>query len=701
MKIKTRLFLLLGLITAVLVFLIGVIYVKGQATIMEQADIAGTQITQNATETVDFYINGLVNIASSARPSIEKILAGQLPRAEIKSILAEITKANRQNNVIDIYVGLESDGKVLAGSFVDPPEGYDARTRPWYLAAAAASREAVVTEPYQDVKTKKMILSIAEALRDEGGKLMGVLAVDVELDTIQKSIAPLNILGMGFGLLVDKGGNIVQHAEASFIATENIGKVSANFSEGLAAIGKRMIAREKGFGDYTSPTGERRRIFFAPGQSGYIAGVIYPHSEVRAIVNDLAVTQLYTGGLALLLIIALTLFIIPRIVGPILLVEKSLTKLATLDLTPDAASAWLAQKSGEKTEIGVMAKAASELRLIVSEMISTLKLEIGRTQASVSVLAELSQTAASSVHNSQNAVCTVDKSASLTAEILSEVNRSVSEVSSAAAMTANSAADGAEASSNSASLSQTAIGKVGEVVVELEKIGIAARENNASIEKVGSSVSAISEFVTTIRNIANQTNMLALNAAIEAARAGEAGRGFSVVADEVRRLAEGSGAASQNVAAIIEELQKDAANSIRSTHESADLIGAILGKARETQDELDDSLNQIAKVNDAMQTIAAAAQEQAASSQEISNSMGQVNNATQDAAREISSIGKSTRDTVSVIDRLSLESEKLEDVADHLQKLIDRFTLDGTEQKRNHNLYNNLSLPQKAKRGSK
>ena len=696
MKIKTRLFLLLGLITAVLVLLIGVIYVKGQATIMDQADIAGTQITQNATETVDFYINGLVNIASSTRPSIERILAGQLSHAEIKSILAEIMKANKQNNVIDIYIGLESDGKVLAGSFVDPPEGYDARTRPWYISAAA-SREAVITEPYQDVKTKKMILSIADALRDESGKLMGVLAVDVELDTIQKSIAPLNILGMGFGLLVDRGGNIVQHAEASFIATENIGKVSANFSEGLAAIGQRMIAREKGFGDYTSPTGVKRRIFFAPGQSGYIAGVIYPHSEVRAIVNNLAMTQLYTGGLALLLIIALTLFMIPSIVGPILLVEKSLTKLATLDLTQDATSVWLAHKSSEKTEIGVMAKAASELQLIISDMISTLKLEIGRTQASVSMLAELSQTATSSVHNSQNAVCTVDKSASLTAEILSKANRSVSEVSSAATMTANSATEGAEASSNSASLSHTAIGKVNEVVVELEKIGIAARENNASIEKVGSSVSAISEFVTTIRNIANQTNMLALNAAIEAARAGEAGRGFSVVADEVRRLAEGSSAASQNVAAIIEELQKDAANSIRSTHESADLIGAILGKAQETQNELDNSLNQIAKVNDAMQTIAAAAQEQAASSHEISNSMGQVNKATQDVAQEISSIGKSTQDTVSVIDKLSLESEKLEDVADHLQKLIDRFTLDETEQERDHN----LSLPQTAKRGSK
>lgn len=77
-------------------------------------------------------------------------------------------------------------------------------------------------------------------------------------------------------------------------------------------------------------------------------------------------------------------------------------------------------------------------------------------------------------------------------------------------MTATSATEGAEASSNSSTLSQTAIGRVNEVVKELSKVGVTARENSDSIEKVGSAVAAISEFVTTIRITASQTNLLVL-----------------------------------------------------------------------------------------------------------------------------------------------------------------------------------------------
>ena len=138
MKIKTKLFLLLGLITAVIVLLIAVIYVNGRNTIMDQANTVGTQAAQNAAEIVDFYIKGLVNISVSSRPAVEKMLLNQTPHEEIQKILSRITAANKDNNVLDIYIGLQSGGKVLAGSGWVAPSDYDARTRDWYEEAVAA-----------------------------------------------------------------------------------------------------------------------------------------------------------------------------------------------------------------------------------------------------------------------------------------------------------------------------------------------------------------------------------------------------------------------------------------------------------------------------------------------------------------------------------------------------------------------------------
>ena len=111
----------------------------------------------------------------------------------------------------------------------------------------------------------------------------------------------------------------------------------------------------------------------------------------------------------------------------------------------------------------------------------------------------------------------------------------------------------------------------------------------------------------------------------------------------------------------------------------------IVSKAQGAQTQLNDALGQIERVNDAMQTIAAAAQEQAASSNEISDSMGNVSDATHEVAREISLIDQSTRHTVDVIEKLSSESGNLKNVADNLQELIDRFSLDETQQERKHN----------------
>jgi methyl-accepting chemotaxis protein len=212
-------------------------------------------------------------------------------------------------------------------------------------------------------------------------------------------------------------------------------------------------------------------------------------------------------------------------------------------------------------------------------------------------------------------------------------------------------------------------------VSELQNVGDASTENSKGMAEVGESVAAIGEFVTAISRIASQTNLLALNAAIEAARAGEAGRGFAVVADEVRKLAEESNVASRHVSEMMEKLEAGTKSAIASSHDSSKIITEIIDRARATQESLRNANSQIDRVNEAVQTIAAAAQEQAASSNEIADSSGRAKNSIGDAAREISSVARAASETQDAIQKVTVEAANLSSISTDLEQLLSRFTI--------------------------
>ncbi|WP_232207849.1 methyl-accepting chemotaxis protein [Aminomonas paucivorans] len=210
----------------------------------------------------------------------------------------------------------------------------------------------------------------------------------------------------------------------------------------------------------------------------------------------------------------------------------------------------------------------------------------------------------------------------------------------------------------------------------MNKVGEKSRLSAERLRKVAESVSSISGFVATIRSIADQTNLLALNAAIEAARAGEAGRGFAVVAEEVRKLAEESAGAAKEVETLITSLQTDTKGSLEVTEESGKVLEGTIAKAHEAQAKLQEALGQIARVNDAMQNIAATSEEQAAASGEMAQGIDQATKSTIQVVETIESIRHSTEETAHASESVAQESQKLAEGAEHLKRLLARFILD-------------------------
>jgi methyl-accepting chemotaxis protein len=259
--------------------------------------------------------------------------------------------------------------------------------------------------------------------------------------------------------------------------------------------------------------------------------------------------------------------------------------------------------------------------------------------------------------------------ANASAELHKSTGRLAETTDEVAAQTVTASTAGEEMAATSADISQNCLSAVesAQCACAMATVGVAdvertirgmrlinekVRITSESVSSLGVKSEQIGDIISTIQDIADQTNLLALNAAIEAARAGEQGRGFAVVADEVRSLAERTTRATKEIEQTIRSIQDETGRAVQVMQESA------LEAARGTQDSvksgesLAEILNQINKVTEQIGQIATAAEEQSATSREISNNVHQITGIMQGAAR-------ANHESMSTVDQLNRLSESL------------------------------------------
>jgi methyl-accepting chemotaxis protein len=189
----------------------------------------------------------------------------------------------------------------------------------------------------------------------------------------------------------------------------------------------------------------------------------------------------------------------------------------------------------------------------------------------------------------------------------------------------------------------------------------------ATVQALGASSDQIGEIIQVIDDIADQTNLLALNAAIEAARAGEQGRGFAVVADEVRKLAERTTKATKEIAKMIKTIQKDTVGAVESMNRGTQEVekGRVL--AVQSSKSLNDIIAGAEKVVDVASKVAAASDAQSATSEQI--------------GRSIEAISRVTHESAESTGRIAHAAEELNRMTHDLQNLLNQFTIVAQEQR--------------------
>lgn len=219
----------------------------------------------------------------------------------------------------------------------------------------------------------------------------------------------------------------------------------------------------------------------------------------------------------------------------------------------------------------------------------------------------------------------------------------------------------ANSSSQASDAAQSGAVIVRETVDGMNRIADKVRSSADVVEQLGARSEQIGEIVGTIEDIADQTNLLALNAAIEAARAGEQGRGFAVVADEVRALAERTTKATREIGEMIKNIQNETKRAVKSMEEGVSEVGEGMSGAARSGQALETILAQVNDVTTQINQIATAAEEQTATTREITNNIHAIS------------------DTVQISDRsaqeISVASSRLSALSAELQDLVRGFKL--------------------------
>lgn len=543
---------------------------------------------------------------------------------------------------------------------------YDYLAQDWYKAGMV-DKPYVWTEPYADPISKVPMVTAIAPIK-VGGKISGTTTLDIGLTELNKSIENLKVGETGYGFIVSKSGIYVSHRDAQ----KNLQvKITDESETGLRDIANQITEATATGMTQATMAGQTQYVTFAPiGETGMTLATVMPAAEINGPITQYFYISLIIFGVSISIFLVLLYWFVNRQVArPLLQLKASIVNLVEKkDLTQTI-------PIRRKDEIGDVATAVNAFITDLHGMMQNINGYTGQ----VGIVSETSATKAhearlafGQVASSFQEVATGTENQQHSAE---ESARAMEEMAIGIQRIAEASSTMAESSKHMANEAVAGNQSVEKVSGQMDSINRSVSHSADVVRSLDSRSAEISQIVEVIASIASQTNLLALNAAIEAARAGEQGRGFAVVADEVRKLAEQSNDSANQIANLITEIQRETTSAVQAMDEGTREVEAGIQIAHETGEAFRRIMDSTQDVADQVQEISSVAEQMSAATEQVTASILQLSSIAKESAESASSVAASTEEQRISMNQLSTSAEQLNQMAKELQQMINRFTL--------------------------
>ena len=508
-----------------------------------------------------------------------------------------------------VYIGFPDKRMLQADPNSPIPAGFDPTVRPWYKLAL--ERDALATtNPFMSVSDNKLVVTITQPIKRDGA-LYGVMGANVILDELIQKVSSMKMIGDSYAFLVGKDGKVIAHRKSEAVLKPITDLLPEMSSDRLAA-----LAASKDMGEMTN-AGRRDYVIVdaVPGTDWYF-GLVIDRAAALAPLSSMLYMLIGATVVVLLVANALVNFGMRRL-------------LASLSALRDALLG-IAQGEGDLT---VRLPVTSEDE--VGQAAGAFNNFLERLHGMFKEVREQARAVDKEVHSVAGTTSRVADDFSRQTEELTATAATIEQVTVSIGHIADTVRETESAMQTADTESARSAESVGQVTREITKIADTIGSLSIVVGRLGSRSNEIAGIVGAIKDIADQTNLLALNAAIEAARAGEQGRGFAVVADEVRKLAERTAGATVEIGGMIDSIRSEMKSALTGMDDAQQIVASGVGLAEQATSGIKQIRERVSDAVSRMHAISDATAEQASATTEMAKRAEQVNQMIQSSTESL------------------------------------------------------------------